>query len=105
MRYLAVLLSVSTFAIPLAAQQPRWEYGRLAIREMMGVPAPVTWSAGDSSVNTSALIKLLEQHERAGAKRNTDPLIGMMNELDAQGWEFVQAVPVVGLIFRRQRQP
>jgi len=102
MRYLWIMIVLAT---PLAAQQPRWEYGRLSIRDAMGLPAPITWSAGDSTVSSAALIRALELRERTGPKHDTDPLVGVMNELNAQGWEFVQAVPIVGLIFRRQRQP
>jgi len=105
MRYLASLLCAIALVTPLRGQQPRWEYGRLSIRDAMGMPAPIDWSAGDSMVSSAGLIRAFEQRERAGPKHDTDPLVGVMNELSVQGWEFVQAVPTVGLIFRRQRQP
>jgi hypothetical protein len=102
MRTLLSLIIVTALARPLAAQdQPRWEYGILGLRG--GVP--VGWSAGDSSGNARALIRAAEERERAaGMKRSADLLISVFNELDRQGWEFLQATSV-GLIFRRQRQP
>jgi hypothetical protein len=96
------LLTLSVLVAPLSAQQnPTWEYGRLTLSG--GVP--VGWSAGDSSGNARALIQAFEERERSGTKRNTDIVVGVMNELSAQGWEFVQSVPQVGFIFRRPRQP
>jgi len=96
------LVTLLLLAAPLSAQQPpRWEYGRLALSG--GVP--VGWSAGDSSGNARALIQSVEDRERSGTKRNTDIVVGVLNELSEQGWELVQAdVQFVGFIFRRPRQ-
>lgn len=96
---MAIVLGMMV-AAPAAAQQ--WEYGRLGLTGSV----PAGWSAGDSSGNAIGLIRAAEQRERAaGLSRRSDLLISVMNELSAQGWEFVQSAPGVGLIFRRQRQP
>jgi len=65
MRGLVTCVVVMTLSTPLKAQDvPRWEYGRLSITIALGLPAPVAWSAGDSTVNSSALVKAVSQHER-----------------------------------------
>lgn len=104
MRATISALILVVLAAPLSAQDPhRWEYGRLSVSAAGGgLAVPTAWAAGDSTVESTAL--LASAARRQGANQKTaDPLIQVMNELSFQGWEFMQSVPLVGFVFRRHR--
>ena len=104
-----IILMVVALAQPIEAQtqtpQPRWEYGRLTATAAGALTIPTSWTAGDSTFSTDSLMRVFALNSKSGqANRSVDPLLYVMNELGRQGWEFVQAVPQFGFIFKRRRE-
>jgi hypothetical protein len=94
MRYLLLLLLLLATPTTGYAQTPaptRWEYGRLTVQSAGGLDLPSMWVVGDS---------IMKPPRPPGESKN-DPLGRVLQELGNQGWEFVAAVPGVGLIFKR----
>jgi hypothetical protein len=106
MRAVLIVAILWVLTVPLAAQQasaPQWEYGRLTASSAAGLTVPSAWSAGDSTVSTDSLVRSFASHTRGSANQSADPLLYVMNELGRQGWEFVQAIPQFGFVFKRRK--